>query len=253
MSAEETELHTRLLRCDLIVDASRAWWARSPADREGPRATVAQRAFEGFWFGPVSLDRASDLIRNLRLRFDAFPAALRALSAWPDMPAETRRLICHWHTQLTDPLYRDFTGAWLPDHRVRGLAGATRDEVVAWVAARGHARWTTATRIQFASKLLGSAKQAGIIDGSRGTRGILAPRVPDEALEYLCYLLRQTPHQGGDLRQNPYMASVGLTGALLDERLRRLRGLQFRQMANLVDYGWSHADLDAWSAARSAP
>jgi hypothetical protein len=49
----------------------------------------------------------------LRARFDAFPNALHVLQRWPHMSPDTRRVVCHWHLQLSDPLYRDFTGTFL--------------------------------------------------------------------------------------------------------------------------------------------
>ena len=49
--AEATEPHSRLLRCSLCVEESRAYWAHvDPAD---PR-TSAQRAFTESWFGAKS-------------------------------------------------------------------------------------------------------------------------------------------------------------------------------------------------------
>jgi len=40
------------------------------------------------------------------------------------MEPEARRVICHWHLQLTDPLYRSFTGGYLAERRA-----GTRPEV----------------------------------------------------------------------------------------------------------------------------
>ena len=74
------------------------------------------------------------------------------------------------------------------------------------------------------------------------------PRVPDEALEYLLYLLHETEFEGS-LLDNPYLRSVGLDGAVLTERLRRLPGLAFRRQGDLTDLGWRHQDLRAWAAA----
>ncbi|MCA8970712.1 MAG: hypothetical protein KDC95_13040, partial [Planctomycetes bacterium] len=35
---------------------------------------------------------------------------LEDLHAWSGMDRETRAVICHFHVQLSDPLYRAFTG-----------------------------------------------------------------------------------------------------------------------------------------------
>ena len=75
---------------------------------------------------------------------------------------------------------------------------------------------------------------------------LLFPNVPDAALAYLLYLLRETRF-AGTLIDNVYLASLGLTGALLDRRLRGLPGLTFRRMANLTEFGWDAPDLEQWA------
>jgi hypothetical protein len=103
-------------------------------------------------------------------------------------------------------------------------------------------------RIQFASKLLSAAYSATIVTSNRDPRPIGTPRVPDEALEYLLYLLRETEF-AGTLLDNPYLASVGLDGAVLVDRLRRLPGLAFRRQGDLTDFDWRYPDLRAWADA----
>ena len=103
-------------------------------------------------------------------------------------------------------------------------------------------------RIQFASKLLSAAYSAGVVTSNRDPRPVGTPRVPDEALEYLLYLLRETEFEGTFL-DNPYLRSVGLEEAILAERLRGLPGLAFRRQGDLTDFGWRHQDLRAWAAA----
>src|SRR5262249_26521595 len=110
-------------------------------------------------------------------------------------------------------------------------------------------RWTMATRVQFASKLLSTAYSAGLVATNRDPRPILVPRVPDEALEYLVYLLRDVEFEG-DLRRNPYLASVRLEGTALDEVLPLLTGLDCARQADLVDYGWHYDSLQGWADAR---
>jgi hypothetical protein len=107
--------HTRLLKCALEVEDSRAYWSRGAA---APDAT-AQRAFDEYWFGARSLSRIQVLLANMHARFDAFPNALHVLQRWPHMSPDTRRLVCHWHLQLSDPLYRAFTGAYLVQRHER--------------------------------------------------------------------------------------------------------------------------------------
>jgi hypothetical protein len=241
---EVTELHTRLLRCALEIEESRAYWAH--VDQAG--RVSAQRAFDEYWFGAKSLSRIKVLLANMRVRFDAFPAALETLRRWPHMSPDTRRVICHWHLQLADPLYRAFTGDYLVTRRAGSRVEVTRDLVVRSVKQKGHGRWTMPTHIQFASKLLSAAFSAGLVATNRDPRPILIPRVPDEALEYLMYLLREVRFDG-TLLENPYVSSVGLEGSSLEDRLRGLPGLVFRRQGDLIEYGWRYADLRAWCDA----
>ncbi len=190
--SEVKDIHTRLLKCALEVEDSRAYWEHAADSRDaGPQA-----AFDGYWFGAKSLARIEVLLSNMRARFDAFPSALSTLHRWAHMSPDARRVICHWHLQLADPLYRGFTGNYLVERRAGPRAEVTRDLVVSWVGQQGPGRWTMATRIQFASKLLSAAFSAGLVATNRDPRPIVWPRVPDEALEYLMYLLREMQFEG---------------------------------------------------------
>lgn len=242
---EATEVHTRLLRCALEVEDARAFWAHaSPAGEAS-----AREAFEQYWFGARSLPRVETLISNMRVRFAAFPSAMGVLRRWPHMTPDTRRAICHWHLQLADPLYRQFTGDFLPDRRAGARPEVSRDLVVGWVGKHPSAgRWTLATRIQFASKLLSAAYSAGLITTNRDPRPLGLPRIPDEALAYLVYLLRETAFHGSFL-DNPYLRSVGLDGAALDDRLRGAPGLAFVRHGELASFGWQQPNLRAWADA----
>lgn len=245
---EETAMHTRLLKCALEVDDARAFWARVDPSTE----VTPQRAFDEYWFGARSMARIKVLLANMRARFTAFPSALDALHRWPHMAPDTRRAICHWHLQLADPLYRAFTGAWLVERRESGRVDITRDRVVAWVGEQGPGRWTMSTRVQFASKLLSAAFAAGLVGGKRDPRPVTLPRVTDDALEYLMYLLREVTF-AGTLLDNPYARSLGLDPQALIERLRSLPGLDFKRQGELVDFGWRRPDLGAWADARFGP
>jgi len=243
--AETTAVHTRLLKCALVVDESRAYWREAtPGIPRDP-----QVAFDQYWFGAKSLPRVKVLLTNLRARFDAFPDAIDVLHVWRDMDPETRRLVCHWHLQLADPMYRAFTGDHLVERRLDGRDRITRDLVVSWVAEQGPGRWTMSTRIQFASKLLSSTTAAGLLSGAPGTRGprtVQVPRVDDAALTYAVYLLKGVDFDG-TLLDNPYLRSVGLDGAYLEERLRGLDALRFRRQGDLHDFGWRYPTLTAWA------
>lgn len=242
--SETRELHTRLLKCALEVEDARAYWQHAvpgtPAD--------AQRAFSEYWFGARSLPRVEVLLANMRARFDAFPASLAVLTSWRDMSVDTRRLICHWHLQLSDALYREFTGEFLPTRLDEERKQVTRDVVIRWVSENGLERWTMATRVQFASKLLSSALAAGLVGTNRDPRPLTLPPVPDDALEYLLYALRGVEFSG-TLLKNPYLRSVGLNGGELEARLYALPNIRYERQTDLVDLGWKHKDLQGWARA----
>ena len=241
--AEATRIHTQLLRCTLEVDGARAWWQH--VDR--PRSTPPiQQAFADYWFGAKSLARTEVLVANFRARFDAYPEALDVLHRWRDMDPAVRILVCHWHLQLSDPLYRAFTGSFLVERR-ESHPEVTHGLVVSWVAEQATGRWSLTTCIQFASKLLSSARSAGLVQGTRDPRSLVTPRVPDEALAYLMYLLRGVDF-AGTLVDNPYTASVGLDRALLEERLRGLPALDFRRQGEILDFGWAYPSLLGWAS-----
>jgi hypothetical protein len=241
---EVTEVHTRLLRLALGVKESRAYWEN--VDPATPQAERAERAFDERWFGAKSLARVRTLLAYLAARYDAFPPALPVLKGWTGMTAEARQVIAHWHLQLSDPLYRRFTGVFLTERRMEGPHQLDRDVVLRWVSREFPDRWGGATCIQFASKLLSAASEAGLISPDRDPRSLLLPRVPERALSYLLYLLRGAAFDG-TLLDNPYLASVGLTGADLDQRLRAAPGLTFRRMGALTDLAWSQPSLAAWA------
>ena len=245
--AETTQIHTRLLKCALEVEDARAYFQHA----DGTHAVTPQQAFSEYWFGARSLPRVEVLLTNFRARFDAFPPALQVLHRWPDLAPDTRRILCHFHMQLSDPLYRAFTGDFLVARQDSARAEITRDLVVRWVAEQGPGRWTMTTRIQFASKLLSTALAAGLLASNRDPRRIVTPRVDDDALEYLLYLLRGVAF-AGTLVLNPYLQSVGLSGGILEDRLRVLPSMRFRRQGDLHEFGFLYPSLSTWAEARFA-
>ena len=246
---EETIVHTRLLRLALGVEESRAYWRHvKPEVRGSDRLRIA---FEERWFGPKSFDRVRALLANFAARYDLFPKSLEALRRWDSMTPTTRRLVCHWHTQLSDPLYRAFTGELLPQLRRRGTQRPLdRDLAIRWVEETYPDRWAHATLVQFGSKLLSAVTEARLAGERRDPRSLPIPEVPDEALEYLLYLLRGV-NFGGTLYNNPYLASVDLSGSTLDRRLRSLPSIRFHRMGELIDFDWAFADVISWVEVRS--
>lgn len=245
LPTEETETHTRLLKCSLEVEQSRSYWRHVDPSAAPPRA---QRAFDESWFGARSMARVEVLLTNFRLRYHAYPHGLAALHAWPDMPPDVRVLVCHWHLQLVDPLYRRFTGDMLSTRRAGPRPTLTFDQVLRWVEQEGPPHWMPATQYQFASRLLGCAYTVGLVGSSRDPRPLLWPNVPDLGLGYLVHLLRGVRF-AGSLLDNPYARSLGLVGDELERRLRRVPGLQFYRMGELVEFHWDFPDLPTWVEA----
>lgn len=244
--AEATEVHTRLLRLALGVEESRAYWEH--VDPTVPPEKRALLAFEQRWFGAKSLERVRFLLGNFVHRYDPFLEALAVLRRWSAMDAATRQVICHFHLQLSDPLYRRYSGQFLPERRSLRDPKLDRDITLRWVKNEFPGRWSDSTCVQFASKLLSAASEAGLISPKRDPRSLLLPKVTDHALGYFLHLLRSTRF-AGTLTDNPYFSSVGLTDSCLDQRLRALPGLLYRRMGQLTEFDWEAPNLTAWAKA----
>lgn len=246
MPAEETEIHTRILRLALGIEEARAYWAHvDPAVPPGERALVA---FEQRWFGGKTLERVKTLLPYLAIRYDAFPEALGVLRRWRQMDPATRQVICHWHAQLSDPIYRRFTGEYLIERRTLRDPKVDRPAVARWIRQSFQGRWSEATILQFASKLLSAASEAGLVSPRRDPRSLIFPKVPDAAIAYLLHLLRTVRLQGS-LTENPYVASVGLGDGVLEQRLRAVPSITLRRMGHLVEMDWAYPTLTAWAEA----
>ena len=243
---EETRLHTRIMRCDLAIDACTAYWSRHTP--ETPLSAV--QAYQDMVFGAKSMARVKRLLENLRARFDAYPHCLSTLHDWHPMRLEDRSCIAHVHLQLSDPLYRAFTGDWLVAQREEGRS-FTRDAVVRWVGDLEPGRWQHASQVQLASKLLSAARAAGLAKGRIDPRQTDLPPVSDAALTYVLYLLRPIDFDGS-LIANPYLGSLGLVGDDLHARLRGLDSLDFARQGDATEFAWAHPDLASWSRARTA-
>lgn len=244
--AEVTEVHTRLLKCATEVDACRQYWRY--ANTQPVDASVAHAAY---WFGDKSMGRVQVLLQNLRARFGVFPEALGVLHDWPAMDARTTSQICHLHLQLSDPLYRRFTGQYLVSRRDALRPEVHLDQVVAFVSDQGPGRWTMATRIQFASKLLSCALTAGLVAGRKDPRQLAFPKLSDDGLTYLLYLLREVDF-AGSLLDNPYLASLGLYGDFAELRLRALPDVHVRRLGDTVVAEFAWPSLRAWADARAS-
>lgn len=243
-AAEITALHTRIQRCTHALSETAAYWEHA---RPGsPPGEEARAAFEERWFGAKSSERVKVLLANFRARYAAIPPALAVLRRWAGMTPDVRRLVSHWHLQLTDPLYRTFTGVYLADRREHGHAVVDYPTARQWVKAQDPGRWGPASHAQFAGKLLSAAAEVGLVTPAPDPRRIVLPPVDDMALCYLLHLLREVSFDGS-LTANPYLASVGLTGGFLDRRLQGLACLTYRRMAGMEEFVWRHPSLEAWA------
>lgn len=248
--SETTERHSRLLKVALEVEHARAFWEQHRPERS--LKEEVERGFSEFWFGTRSYAAVRNLLTNFHHRFARYPSAMRALSGWRDLGSETARLICHWHLQLSDPIYRSFTGTFLNQRRESLRGDITRDSVIEWMRELDtEQRWNKTTHIQFASKLLSSAHGAGLVLSNRDPRPLFSPRVPDQALAYLLYLLRELDY-AGSLHDNVYLASVGLGKSALENRLRALDGVNFRRIGDVVEFDWVYPSLAEWFKGQSS-
>ena len=245
---ESLDIHTRLLKCALQVEDSRAYWTHATAQP----AASANTAFNEYWFGAKSLRRVKVLLTSFRSRFDAFPPSLHVLAAWHTMPPRTRTTICHWHLQLSDPLYRQFSGVFLPERIDAGRPTIQHAQVVDWVGDQGKVGWSMTTRRQFASRLLSCARETGLLQGMKGKMPLMVPRVEDDALRYLLHLLRAVEIDAS-LLDNPYLRSMGLTGSVLADRLRTFSDVGYSHQAGVVHLNFRHESLRSWAHATVAP
>lgn len=122
--------------------------------------------------------------------------------------------------------------------------------VLRWVRTTFPDRWGESTLAQFAGKLLSAGAEAELVSPAPDPRKLPLPRVTDEALAYLLFLLREIRFEGS-LTDNPYLHSVGLTGTFLDHRLRSVGAVQLRRVGNVSDFTWAHADLARWAETLS--
>ncbi len=245
--SEVTELHTRLLRVTLEIEPSAAYWTH--ADPARSHAEQAKLALEQRWFGDRSSARVRKLVDELSSRFDPFPEALAVLHDWTDISENARRLVCHWHVQLTDAIYRKFTGELLPE--LRGPEGAiiTRELVADWIEQTAPERWAASTKLKFAGNLLTTAAEAGLVSQPSRERTLLVPTVPDDALAYLLHLIRDV-NFAGTLADNPFLRSVGMQNDALETTLARLAG---RDDDAGFDLGWMSKSLKEWAEQRKQP
>lgn len=241
---EVTDVHTRILRVTLAEPDCRAYWENVDLSMDASKRAVV--AFEQRWFGAKSMARVQTLLAALADRFDAHPDALAVLKGWRGMSAATRVLVCHFHLQLSDPVYRTFTGQFLVQRRAAGHGHVERDQVERWVHDTWGDRWSAVTRLKFASNLLTAAGEAGLVGGRRDPRPLTSPNLTDDGLVYGLYFLREAGFEG-NLFENLYMASLGLGSDELIHRLRNTDYLRIRRLGDVMDIEWAAPDMRRWA------
>lgn len=244
-SGEVTAVHTRILRCMLAVEDCHAYWQN--VDLSVSAEKRAALAFQARWFGVKSEARVRTLLVNMVERFDAFPEALALLKSLSFIPATLRPWICHLHLQLSDPMYRAFTGEYLPKRRLEGYASVDRGAAARWVESTSPERWSTTTSIKFAANMLSAAAEAGVVQGNKDPRRLIPTLVPDAAVGYALYLLRTVEYKG-TLSDNPYLASLGIDGPLFAQVMSRIPGVRFRAMGDVQEIDFRYPSLTAWGS-----
>lgn len=246
VGAEVQDFHTRLLRVSLALEDSQIYWQhwKSLSQSENPSLL----AFENRWFGSKSLNRVKLLLATFHHRYDPYLEAIQVLSAWCPRDPISRQNLVHWFTQLSDPIYRRFTGSFLANRRLQTDPIINRDIVARWVPQAIQADWASATTLRMATALITCATAAGLCQETTGNRRLTYPQVSDEALVYWLYVLRSLKFDGS-LLENPYFASVGLSEGGLEQRVRRLQGLSFNRMGDLHEFNWQYPVLKDWAEA----
>lgn len=246
LPGESTEVHTRILRCMLAVDDSSAYWRHVGGDAALPApAERANVAFAQRWFGTKSEARVRTIMTDMVMRFDAYPEALALLHALGRIPVPVRALICHLHTQLADPVYRSFTGELLPSRRDEGRTTVDRPGVARWVGDSHPGRWSAATCTKFASNLLATALDAGLVRGRRDPRQLPPIHVPAVVVGYALYLLRGVRIEGS-LTENPYLRSLGLTTADLGRLSAHVPGVRIAELGGIAEITFLEPTLMAF-------
>jgi hypothetical protein len=241
---ENTLEHTRLLRLGLAEPECREYWSHaegvaSPDER-------VRLAFEQRWFGSRAMARVRYLVTSFVDRFDAYPSALETLHGWPAMEPGERRVVCHWHLQLSDPLYRKFTSSHLIERLNHPAPTLDRNATLRWLEGHANGRWAASTTQRMAAGLSGCLNEVGYTSGTASIRPITLPNVSDRTLGYLLYLLKEI-HFDGQFGDNPYLRSLGLVGDELHHRLRSAAGVRFQKLANVTELEWHYPDLRSWA------
>jgi hypothetical protein len=163
-------------------------------------------AHEERWFGDLTASRLKYLIGQLQKRFP-YPAR-ELLGFQPRPEAHQNTLICHWHLQLTDPLYREYASSFLLGCWSGPTTSVSIDSSEAWVQRQSLAqKWAASTQRRMASGLLSAATDAGLVARTgRNERELKLPTVDSRDIAYLKKLLQAA---GAANNIETYLMSLG--------------------------------------------
>ncbi|MDQ2642185.1 MAG: DUF1819 family protein [Myxococcota bacterium] len=243
---EVTAVHTRILRTTLATDDCYAYWQK--VDTTIAPGQRARAAFEARWFGLKSDARVRTLMGDMLERFDAFPESLELLHELRTIPAALRPWICHVHTALADPIYREFVGVFLPERRALGYSSVDREQVARWVRELYPERWSSTTATKFGSNLLATAFEAGLLGERRDPRPLTSVTPPDLVIGYTLYVLRDVVFEGS-LTDNPYLRSLGVTAESFRFVASRVPGIRFAELGGAVELTFTEPSIRAWGMA----
>lgn len=240
---EVTVAHTRILRTTLAIDDCYAYWQK--VETGIPATQRARVAFEERWFGLKSDARVRTLMGDMLERFDAFPEALQLLHELRTIPAALRPWLCHLHTALADPIYRQFAGAFLPERRALGYTTVDRAQVARWVNELYPERWAGVTASKFGSNLLATAFEAGLVGERRDPRPLTPVSAPEVAIAYALYLLRDVAFEGS-LTDNLYLRGMGVGSDAFRFIAARMPGIRFAELGGVAELTFTEPTLLAW-------
>lgn len=204
--------HTGLLRYGLAVEQSKVFWQK--ADQDWPLGELRQRAVRQSWFPGLSPTRTRYVVAQQMKRF---PLEARKLLRFAAFEEDHRnRLVCHWHLQVTDPVYRDYTAGFLL-HRWTTLdTHVSLESTIRWVEKQPLAAgWQPITVRRLASGLLSAATEAGLCVGiGKEERTLRLPPVDRQDRSYLAGLLKIADALGN---AKTYLMSVGQSAIDLEE------------------------------------
>lgn len=103
-----------------------------------------------------------------------------------------------------------------------------------WIEQKLDKNWSSATSTRMATALITCATNAGLSSDKAGTRQLVYPQVQNEALTYWLYFLRHLAFSGS-LLSNPYLASVGLSGRHLEQRINGLQDFSDQSIGDVYE------------------